>query len=286
MKSIQSLLNDSGPDDLTIHRIVGVERFLQMLHEDSLTLMAPQKWDDPYEESLQKHYERHGSTLGEFKVYGLCWSTESRSDALWRIYSPGKLGIKVSTSVATLAGALSSTSTEESLLSNTFLGRVAYLPERTSKKTEFQWPNGALRLSKNNFVESISTFSNAIDEIIGFSPAGDLAIDAPLLARAFLVKRRAFKHEEEVRLLCFPSRAIREKVQPKRDADNKVIKLKCPMSQLVTQVEFDPRMGDDVVDALTHFISPKLTQLNVKGQIKKSSLYTIPSSKAFKSNVN
>lgn len=287
MKSIIQLLeNETTENDLIIHRIVGIERFLQMLHETALALMAPKKWDDPYEKSLQTHYERHGRSLDGFKVYGLCWSTESRSDALWRIYSPARLGIKISTTVSKLAAALDSGSTDKSLLENTFLGRVAYLPERTRRSGGFQWPTGALRLAASDFKNPISTFANAIAEIIQFAPSGNLSDDVPSLARAFLVKRRAFRHEDEVRLLCFPTTAHRKGLQSERDVSNQIIQLRVPMSELLTQIEFDPRMGDDIFDALKYFVTPILERLNINKRIKKSTLYRIPLAKGFKEDVD
>ena len=283
MKSIEALLESPLEKPLTIHRIVGVERFLQMLYENKLTLMAPEKWDDPYEEAIQKHYEGEGSAFRGFKVFGLCWSTESRSDALWRIYSPNKLGIKISTTVEKLVNALALDKPSRPLRPRTFLGRVTYLPERTRVRRPYDWPGDALRLSASDFSEPVSTFANAIDQITRFTPTlatGDL----PYIARAFLVKRRAFKHEEEVRLLCLPTKEQLEILQPKKltnkvVASPTVIKLSTPMSEFITRVEFDPRMGNDVVEALTHYVSPKLQDLSAGGMIAKSTLYEIPRSK-------
>jgi len=252
-----------------------------MLHEDALTLMAPEKWDDPYEKALQTHYENNGALTNDMKVYGLCWSVEGRSDALWRIYSPNKLGIRVSTTVGNLIESIEFNGELDALRQRTLLGQVTYLPETTSKKYGFKWPHGPLKLGANDFTRPISTFANAIDEITRYRPT-DVTHDAPWLARAFLVKRRAFKHEDEVRLLCFPDKNERKLIQNEQTQASQVIKLKTPMSKLITRIEFDPRMGDDVVEALTGFISPKLPHLK-PNSMKKSSLYKIPASKGLPS---
>ena len=277
MKTIQSLRTSGSPSGYKLHRILGIERFLQMLHEDSLTLIAPEKWDDPYEKALQKHYEDGGILLNGTKVFGLCWSSEARSDALWRIYSPNKLGIKITTTVARLVNALAIGGGPDSLWSRTVLGRVAYFPERWSDPGGYKFTDHPLSLCTDDFERGIGTFSGVIDEITRYRPVKKKE-DTRRIARAFLVKRRAFSHEAEIRLLCFPDPEERSLLQPGKSSDSKVIKLQVPMQQLITRVEFDPRMGNDVADAISAFISPKLPHLG-KLFIKKSSLYNIPASK-------
>lgn len=274
MKSIKEIAENGIERDIYIHRIIGIERFLQLIHEKALTLMAPEKWQDPYEKALQAHHEQIGTGSGTEKVYGLCWSSEGRSDALWQIYSPNKLGIKITSSVSRLVKALGSNA---NTFSQVYCGQVTYLPERTNKKEAYKWPEGGLRLSAKDFSSQISTFANAIDEIVAYRSTNQV-LDNPKKARTFLIKRRAFRHEEEVRLLCFSDAELRNRYQNARDKDNKVIKLPISLEDLITQVELDPRMGDDVADSLKALILPKLAHLSIS-QFKKSTLYSIPKSK-------
>ena len=277
MKSIQELAEKSLDRDVKIHRILGVERFLQLIHEKQLTLMAPEKWQDPYEKALQSQHEQHGDAVINEKVYGLCWSSEGRSDALWQIYSPNKLGIKISSTVSNLVRALGPV---QGYFQQLYLGRVAYLPESSGKKENYAWPERSLGLSANDFTNPIRVFANAIDEILNYHPVNGRGTDRRK-ARTFLIKRRAFQHEAEIRLLCFTDNEFRQRVQNERDQSNKVIKLPVSLEDLITQVEFDPRMGDDVVEAMQAVIRPMLRHLNKPNQIEKSTLYTIPRSKGF-----
>lgn len=275
MKSINELAENGIERDLRIHRIVGIERFLQLIHEKSLTLMAPEKWQDPYEKALQAHYELQGEKERVEKVFGLCWSLDGRSDALWQIYSPNKLGIKVSSTVSHL---VRSFKTPQAGLDEVYLGQVIYLPESTNLKVPAPWPSKPLGLSESDFSRPIRTFANAIDEIVQYRP-NELTQNYRKKARAFLVKRRAFQHEKEIRLLCFRDSALCDQMQTEREKENKVINIPVSLEHLIDQVELDPRMGDDVAEALIALIRPMLPHLTKANQFKKSSLYTIPRSK-------
>jgi len=275
MKSIRQLIDDEDAKKITIHRIIGIERFLQLLHEQQLTLISPEMWQDPYEKALKKHTDSRCGNQA-FNTYGLCWSTESRSDALWQIYSPNALGIKITTTVGKVIVCLASSPASQSLMDRTFIGAVSYLPERTSKKTGYSWPSGPLTLGASDFVHPISTFANAISEITSLDES---QLRSPtLLARSFFIKRRAFQHESEVRLLAFPELNNQMAWQENSADEKNIFKIQMPIQNWITQVEFDPRMKDDVFQAVKSFVVPKLQHLR-DNEIKKSTLYTIPKSK-------
>lgn len=276
MKSIRELLGDEDARKKTIHRIIGIERFLQLLHEQRLTLISPEKWQDPYEKALKKHTDNRCASDRAFHTYGLCWSTESRSDALWQIYSPNTLGIKITTTVGKLADCFASTPLGDTLLDRAFIGAVTYLPERTNIKGPYKWPPGSLSLHASDFNSPISTFANAIAEITSLDPAQ--LSNQRVLARSFFIKRRAFQHESEIRILAFPELNNLAAWQENASDEKNTFKVHMPIHNWITQVEFDPRMKDDVFEAVKSFVAPRLPHL-IDTQIKKSTLYTIPKSK-------
>ena len=276
MKSVHELNALDNVSGYEIRRILDLERFLQMINEDSLTLVSPEKWQDPYEKALQKHYETNGVLQNGGKVFGLCWSTESRSDALWRIYSPNQLGIQVSTTVGKLSSALDFGLGLEVLPTRTFIGRVSYLPETVNSRSPYPWradPRG-FGLGSGDFSSPIKKFSDALSEITRFARDGAQA-DSQKIARAFLIKRRAFQHESEIRLLCLPTQAEQVLLQTVPNYENSLLKIKAPMEQLITRIEFDPRMGDHLHGLLTEFVKAKLPHLR-KSNIKRSTIYKIP----------
>ena len=66
--------------DIPISRITTVERVLQMIVEQSNTLVSPKLWEDPFENfifnSEIKTYENISVDFGEIaeRYYGQCWT--------------------------------------------------------------------------------------------------------------------------------------------------------------------------------------------------------------------
>lgn len=159
--------------DKPIYRIMPINRFLQLLEEKKLTLVKPKKWDDPFENALLNSvFETSNGELGEFSaknsIYGQCWTFHRETDAMWRIYSHDKDGVRVSTTPRKLLTALQ---TAESTFHELrcFIGKVSYL-------------------SKKNLLEKIQTI-----DLFNTNGSG--------IAESLLYKRTAFKHENEIRLI-------------------------------------------------------------------------------------
>src|SRR5574341_673697 len=92
--------------------------------------------------------------------FGTSWSLLSESDAMWRIYSQDKMGVQIQTSVKKLESALS----------------------------RFEFPKEYLE------IEDHFDIKYAVGKV-NYNPA-----DNPSSAlEHFLIKREAFKHEEEIR---------------------------------------------------------------------------------------
>ena len=160
--------------DSYIYRIVSIDRLIEIYKVKENALVKPSAWDDPFENFILKSKVRQLS--GEIidygfhnHFYGQCWTLHKASDAMWRIYSPDKNGVRIRTTVRKLASSL--TSAGIGLPDATcYIGKVRYLSNK--KLTEF---------------------SNSVYE------DGSVAVDS--LFESLLVKRRSFSHEKEVRLL-------------------------------------------------------------------------------------
>jgi Protein of unknown function (DUF2971) len=169
------LINLTGADlRKPIYRVFTLERLLAACTTKRNTLVKPKKWDDPFENFVLtqaiKANPSHPSIGVKERFYGQCWSRERESDAMWRIYSPGKEGVKVRTTIGKLLTSLNVAKKKPQGFG--FIGRVEY---RDSKKL----------------------LKNLQDE----QWLGQELQDASSQARSLLFKRTEFKHEKEVRLL-------------------------------------------------------------------------------------
>jgi Protein of unknown function (DUF2971) len=144
-----------------VYRVISLERLLELFQKRQNVLVAPEKWDDPFENFILK-----SGRVSRRGWYGQCWTWQRASDAMWRIYSGDKNGVRMRSTPAKLLESLPG-----SAQGKAFVGRVRYLPE----KPLMRFANDALAPGH------LKLASNA--------------------ARTLLVKRPAFEHEREVRLL-------------------------------------------------------------------------------------
>jgi hypothetical protein len=173
----KNLINVTDPD-AAVYRIFSKNRFLDLLASSRNGLVNPSKWEDPFENFFLRSQvvgpegeKISMSSLAE-DWYGQCWTCNNDTDAMWRIYSPEKRGIKVKTTVRKL---FESFYDEGDIYASLkfFCGKVRYLTE----------PEITAFMNKVTFQE------------IAFG--GQSTGFAELLC----IKREAFQLENEVRLL-------------------------------------------------------------------------------------
>jgi hypothetical protein len=98
--------------DQPVYRIFPCHRLSEMFSERELVMVRPSSWDDPFENFLLQCGVIDGcgkvTSLASLRDhwYGLCWTTNEDSDAMWRIYSPDKKGVRVKTTIRKLADTL------------------------------------------------------------------------------------------------------------------------------------------------------------------------------------
>ena len=177
-RSMEDNVLDIDNLDQEIYRIFSIKRFIQLMCSKELVLVNPSKWDDPFENFfLQANaIDSNGQIVSLEELanswYGQCWTCNKESDALWRIYSPKKDGIRVSTTIRKL---FSSVWNEEDGFSSLkyFIGKVSYHS----------------RCSIESFMGDTSFWSIATGgQNNGF-------------AKLLCIKRPEFSHENEVRIL-------------------------------------------------------------------------------------
>ena len=198
-----------------IYRIFPLSRFEEMMQNQELVLVRPSMWDDPFENfflsvnAIDANGESGSLQSIKDSWYGQCWTTNADTDAMWRIYSPNKDGVRVSTTVGKLFDAIYA-ETDIAASLKYFIGKVEY-----KTKQEI-----------SDFMQDTSFRSVAIGgQNDGF-------------ARLLCVKREAFTHENEVRILI-------SKTPEEMEKDNSCIhKIKIDFEKLFEDICLDPRLTD------------------------------------------
>lgn len=223
-----------------IYRVMPLNRFYEFFGHRQNVLVRPSKWEDPFENFVLNAPARlpDGTTVKfgfNNDFYGQCWTKLASSDALWRIYSPDKTGVRVRTTARKLLLSLQAVLGEWAH-EQAFIGKVLYLREK-----------------------KLVEFGNEVFQH---------GLDSRSLAETLLVKRVAFSHEREVRLLYF------EKEQAAKD----IYAYPVDPHKLVDQVMTDPRLSYPEADALKAEI---LRRTGFGGHVLHSLLYAPPQNMIF-----
>lgn len=239
-----TLVNLEARDlDILVHRTFSFDRFVDLLRSRENGLVSPGLWDDPFENFLLAHtlVRTPDGELGTLEPlaadwYGQCWTATADSDAMWRIYSATHTGIKATARLGDLLDGLA-VSTHLTPRLQAFAGRVEYHDQQAI----------AAHMSSLTFT--------------------DLALGGTndRFAELLCVKREAFAHEDEIRLLYCD-------VDPKQ-ADGKVFRYGFDPNAVLASVEIDPRMSHH--DAA--IVVGKLRAEGLTVPAARSTLYDAPS---------
>jgi hypothetical protein len=215
-----------------VYRIMSLTRLFEMFQQRANVLVKPFKWDDPFE-NFVAHLKGKLPT-GElvefaprFDFYGQCWTITGGTDAMWRIYSGDKRSVRIKVRVAKLYEQLYSTA-----IGPAFIGKVRYLREAQLR----DWIKRLVRKADKP--------------------------DITLLAKTFLVKRPAFAHENEVRLLYCSAH------------DSQGLLHRHPFDcGLIEEIEIDPRLTPEEARKLMTEIA---SRTSYAGRMVQSPLYRPP----------
>jgi hypothetical protein len=241
--------------DAPIFRIYPIDRFEKLLQTHRDALVSPCKWDDKFENFALAHTVVDMGN-GEFasledeaaEWYAQCWSLYAETDGLWRAYCPSptaNLGVQVRSTICKVFANLKQFAMPAPRL-RCFVGKVEYW---TEDKIEHY-------MRKHTFEEIA------------------LGADGVEFARLLCVKRKAFAHEKEVRILY-------------RDAPPSIRRgFACAQKDCsksgVMELPIDPGIFEEVV------VDPRLSELEAgaalcrlqkagwKGAMRQSSLYAKP----------
>ncbi|MCE5309703.1 MAG: hypothetical protein LLG20_18880 [Acidobacteriales bacterium] len=223
----EQFIRITNPDE-AVYRIYPLWFLEEVLRLHQLVLASPHLWDDPFEvvgNAIAVDYPR-GDKYEQViinqslpPVYAQCWSATQESDTLLRAYSrvikdphfsrnicPRDEGVRVRSSPRKLLEALVK-GTQREPASSCFIGCVQYL-------------------GKDTLLQEIA---NAV------GTAGLNAFEHPAnRAKLLLMKRDAFAHEAEVRLML---------VRHGGNSSNALLRIHIDPSAVFDEISFDPRLA-------------------------------------------
>lgn len=228
-----------------IYRTLKLEYALDLISESRLVLVAPEEWDDPYENLMHKHAaHQHGPNTDVAMrwygsdLFGACWTWTPESDFAWRVYVPeGEVGVIVASTVEKLLSAIHQ-SEGIYAMRDCFVGEVRYLP------------------------------GEEIVDIItgeGFQRNNSSSDTAHIRATGLLLKRPEFEHECEVR-------AIIECADRTRIRDNSFLDIPIEPNRFIDRLTVDPRIDREDFESTV----ARLRDAGYTGGIDQSELYRLP----------
>ena len=247
----RNLVNLTENDlDAPVSRIYAIDRFEALLATQLDSLPNPSKWPDKFENFFLSRTEViddvSGSAIPLTNLaedwYGQCWSLHDETDAMWRIYSPdpiAKTGVKVRSTIRRLFDNLKRAATPGlALYLQCFVGRIRYMSEEQ--------------------ILSLMSGMTFNDGVMGGQ--GDR------LAALLCIKRDAFSHENEVRLMFHD-------INPgnKRGASG-LFALHADPHVLFDEIVLDPRLDDFTVTGM----KTRLAAAGNRLPVRRSDLYQTP----------
>ena len=176
-------------DSRKIYRIITFPRVLELLHKKVNVLVEPCKWKDPLEGWLRNEIFRlykgrnldsdSGIECGKF--FGQCWTTDYASDLMWNMYSEGTNGFRIRSTVKKIKCSLKTLKNEDYW----YISPINY--------------KNFSKLESYNRDDLEYMHSNDTERGLRHS-----------LAQSFMIKRKGYMSEHEVRLICSESKPERE----------------------------------------------------------------------------
>ncbi|MDZ5454867.1 hypothetical protein [Labrys sp. ZIDIC5] len=222
--------------DRHIYRITKQEFVFNLFRTNQNVLTQVHKWKDKFENFLLAS----GGTLnGETFDYGFknsfagqCWTTERYSEAMWGIYAPDPdiRYVRIRSTPRLLIKGLAEHTNQYH--ETCYVGKVSYKREKSLQ--QFLDDGQAISLSPSKF------------------------------ARSLLMKRRAFRHESEIRLLYFGEEKL---------YSNGLYRYIVDPHQTITQIMADPNRDRQNWEADKEIIR---STTGFQGPIKRSKIYDPP----------
>ncbi len=202
--------------DKPIYKFMPLKYVLSLFQNKYLYYQKTSLWEDPYENFFLKQDFRmnDGTSVDATNlipgIFGMCWTLQRESDALWRIYSKGKNAVRIQTTASQLFDA---TYLKDDDYNHAYIGKVQY--KRVNELEE---------------------------KMLGFSPISPLDLNS-IWTQSMFLKRMEFKHEREVRSILIFSRN-----EPQYNQDH--LEYSINPQEFIKEITLDPRLDEDSVDLI------------------------------------
>ena len=234
----------NGIDKQTyVYKFIKLKHLEPLIKNQKLRIDRISNWDDPYENFFLKSnfytyadfYKKVVKVYTESIInhtYGQSWTLIEESDAMWRIYSNKEnieeTAIRIKIKADNLFGIVY---TEDNCMATTSMHIVKYKTDDEITK----WFSSFKEDINNNF---------------------------PKYAEESLhIKRKAFEHEQEVRIIISTDSQSKE---------SEFLEFNIPNLDIIEEFILDPRLKEENVEEITQ----QLCKLGVdRNKIKKSKLY-------------
>ena len=259
-----------------VHRIIPLNRLLELLGDRKNALVYPPVWNDPYEavrlrttiaypafrdsadgvmkfgrpfkgEPIRAGMIEHGSPA-DYEYYCQSWSAAEESETMWRAYSPGCDAVRISVNVQHLLDQAVKGLHDHAV----YFGKVNYFPREEIERLAGEGQDNR-RLQWCRVREG---------------PPWGIS-----WARSLMKKRDAFRHEEEFRLVAIRGQALISK----KVKDNFLLHEIDP-ALLLTRVLIDPRC----TDSAGH--EEKIRLAGFSGLVQKSTILDPPNLQVWNSH--
>lgn len=229
--------DSSSPDKKTLFKYMSLSSALSLIQDKSLWFANPKTWKDPFESRFMNAQYQSQKGLYDCpwvdRVFCSCFTQTPCSEAFWVTRASNELLVRLTIDKEVLKEGLNHLANSGF---DVYVGAVDYCETK----------NITGSLSQIKFG---SPYSGKID-----------VADKDFFARLMLLKRNAFRYEDELRVLLFADTAINRK------GVEQLIKHGLSKS-LVTCVQLPPNIGKEASD----FLKQSLASMEVK--IEQSHLY-------------
>lgn len=199
-----------------LHKYMPLEYALKTLNEKKLWFANPTSWKDPFEKRfIEALYVSKNRRIIPFawkdRVFCICMTQTAVSEAYWNTYSYQQIGIEFRINKKQLYNELKKIQSQYDI----FIGKVEYMKTSDIKK------------------KSISSipFSKPIPKL-----------KRELKARLLLLKRIAYKYEDEIRIILVKKNKTKEK--------GINLEYKCKNTDLIKKIILDPSLDNNTTALL------------------------------------
>ena len=229
-----------------LHKFMPLEYALETLNNQHLWFANPTTWKDPFEKRfIEATYRGPSGETYKFawkdRVFCICMTQTATSEAYWNTYSQHSIGVELKFIRKKLLEVL------EQLAENydIFIGKVEYMKTADIQKNLSNIPFNP------QFNHNIKTME--------------------CKARLLLLKRIAYKYEDEIRIMVIKKKMTKEK--------GIYIDYACNNVEMIDSITLDPSLEKNVTKLLkdtfmNHYgFTPIFNGNSKKYRVQKSSLY-------------